>query len=171
MFHVCLSTPKNKRVTQAVVVSQLAALNRAYGGTLSPTAARTGFTFSQLGVRRYYTNHLTGWEHENVAVRHRRETRVGSAATLNLWVVELPTLLGFATFSFDYPTSSRQYDGVVIDWRSLPGGSRANYNLGHTATHETGHWCGSGTAGGLCRGRCHPLTHGAAAQARAVAHL
>jgi hypothetical protein len=49
--------------------------------------------------------------------------------------------LGFAYF----PKTAKQFpfiDGIVIHDGSVPCGSIANFNLGHTATHETGHWLG-----------------------------
>src|SRR4029453_3269159 len=44
------------------------------------------------------------------------------------------------------PKTAKQFpfiDGIVIHYGSVPCGSIANFNLGHTATHETGHWLGA----------------------------
>ena len=41
-------------------------------------------------------------------------------------------------------SESRQYlDGIIVNWESMPGASSTyagRYDLGHTATHEAGHW-------------------------------
>jgi hypothetical protein len=48
-------------------------------------------------------------------------------------------LLGYATFPTDYENDPL-LDGVVCSYTTLPGG-RAPFDLGHTASHEVGHWC------------------------------
>ncbi len=58
----------------------------------------------------------------------------------NLWLVDFcgGSLLGYAQFPGDNPTT----DGVVMDYRTLPGGSYFGFNEGRTITHEIGHWLG-----------------------------
>lgn len=66
---------------------------------------------------------------------------VGDGKTLNLYSVEGVDILGWATFPWDYKKQPKM-DGVVISFKTLPGGPLAEYNMGHTAVHEVGHWLG-----------------------------
>ena len=64
------------------------------------------------------------------------------ARVLNVYTADLDSdFLGWATTP-DASSESDVIDGVVLLDQSLPGGDAAPYNLGHTGTHEVGHWLG-----------------------------
>jgi hypothetical protein len=68
--------------------------------------------------------------------------RLGGPGDLNVYTnYQTDGTLGWATF----PESVSGYesmDGVVIDFRSMDGGSLYPYNSGRTLVHEVGHWAG-----------------------------
>ena len=74
----------------------------------------------------------------------------GTPQTLNIYSASLAqSLLGWAYLPWDFTGESgdplpRFYDGVVLDFRSLPIGDLAYdvYGEGDTGTHEVGHWLG-----------------------------
>ena len=74
---------------------------------------------------------------------------MGGLADLNIYTAALVNeILGWGYFPWDFlDTDGFLYgypkmDGVVLYYRTLPGGDKAPYNLGATATHEVGHWLG-----------------------------
>ncbi|WP_424529614.1 zinc metalloprotease [Sphaerisporangium viridialbum] len=125
--------------TDASLGPQVDTLNAAYGGRLG--GVDTGIRFVLRGVT--HTDNPT-WFREplgNEAAMKQR-LRKGGPETLNLYVAQLGELvLGYATYPHWYQ-SRPSLDGVVIDWRSLPGGALRDFSKGYTAVHEIGHWLG-----------------------------
>jgi hypothetical protein len=127
--HVMRDASGNGDVTDSQISQQVSVLNSSYGST--------GFSFSLAGVDRY--NNST-WHRDGQSTTYRSQTRQGGADALNIWLVDFQ-YLGIATFPWDY-SFDPDIDGIRVQYSSLPGGSATNYNLGETATHETGHWLG-----------------------------
>ncbi|MFJ2031274.1 zinc metalloprotease [Streptosporangium sp. NPDC087985] len=134
--HVITAGPLGAQ--DSAVRNQIATLNAAYGGRFG--GVDTGIQFRLDGLTRtdnaaWFREPLT---YEAAIKRDRR----GGAETLNLYIAQLSQLvLGYSTYPYWYKKEPA-LDGVVIDWRSLPGGSLRNFNRGFTGVHEIGHWLG-----------------------------
>jgi hypothetical protein len=135
----------NGDVPQSQIDQQIAVLNAAYQS--SP------FVFQLTAVTRttnvgWYTM-TPGSTAENEA---KNALRQGGAEALNFYSANIGNgLLGWATFPSDY-AGRPKYDGVVVLFSSLPGGSAVPYDEGDTGTHEVGHWLGLyHTLQGACR--------------------
>ena len=125
-------------VTDEQVAAQVAVLNQTFRGAESEAAATTGFRFVLKSTDRYAND---AWHVDDKSRKYRSRTRIGSKKTLNIWIGGYADYLGIATFPWDVKRNG-SVDGVRVDYRSLPGGSATDYNLGKTATHEVGHWLG-----------------------------
>jgi hypothetical protein len=154
-FHVINKGVKKSQgnLTDEQVQAQIAVLNDAYEGTgfqfslddddITRTTQPQWFNLipANGADRRLYRG--SGKE-----VKMKKALHEGDSETLNIYTASLGQfLLGWAYFpsSFDGTDGAplpSYLDGVVIDYRSLPGGGFANYNQGDTATHEVGHWLG-----------------------------
>ncbi|XYH96012.1 zinc metalloprotease [Sorangium sp. So ce1128] len=125
----------NGDVTDAMIAQQIDVLNAAY--------ASTRFSFELVSTDR--TTNATWYTMGSGSTAERNAKaalRTGGSDHLNLYTANPGGgLLGWATFPRSY-TSNPTDDGVVVLYRSLPGGDAAPYNLGDTATHEVGHWLG-----------------------------
>ena len=136
-FHVIQSgTGANQgNVTDSQITQQMNVLNAAF--------ASTGWSYNLVATTR--TTNATwfnGCDATGTETQMKNALRVGTADDLNLYSCNPGGgLLGWATFPSSY-ASNPKYDGVVLLFSSLPGGSAAPYNLGDTATHEVGHWMG-----------------------------
>ena len=131
----------NGDLSEEMIRAQIRVLNDSYSGRTG--GAGSGFGFQLAGVTRtrndaWFASLVTNFEMEMAA---KEMLRRGGPETLNIYTVDGGPYLGFAYFPsvLTSPTYA-VLDGVVLDWRSLPGGTFAIYSEGDTATHEVGHW-------------------------------
>ncbi len=135
------------RVSKETLQQQVDALNLAYGGFAG--GADTGFRF-QLKKIDYTEN--AAWYRAEVGspeeLAFKTALRTGKPDDLNLYVkggIESPNSVAGWAYMPDVlsaPAELTYLDGVAVDHRTLPGGPIPGFDLGHTATHEVGHWLG-----------------------------
>lgn len=127
-------------IPDSQITASISALNSHYSGS--------GLTFTLAGTDR--TTNANWFNYAGPSTSYqtamKRALRRGNAASLNVYSVGFTSvtpqgLLGYATFPSSYSGNPTD-DGVVILYRTVPGGSLANYNQGKTLTHEAGHWLG-----------------------------
>ena len=131
----------NGDLPESMIREQIRVLDDSFSGRTG--GAGSGFGFELAGVTRttnqaWFERMASDFEVELEAKRYLKR---GGPETLNIYTVDGGPYLGFAY----YPniTTSAEYgilDGVVLDWRSLPGGTFTIYSEGDTAPHEVGHW-------------------------------
>jgi hypothetical protein len=131
-------------VPAATVAEQISVLNTTYGGF--STGVETGFRFQLAGLD--YTDDAAWYAAgpgtaEEFAMKGA--LKQGGPTALNLYLTSGENYLGWAYFP-KINVWQKKYqvlDGVVVDYRSLPGGPYgSSFSLGKTATHEVGHWLG-----------------------------
>ena len=131
----------NGVVPDQMIGAQMRVLNDSYNGRTG--GAGSGFGFELAGVTRtenvdWFNGMVTNFELE---LSIKSALHRGGPETLNIYTVDGGPVLGFAYFpSILTIPSYAALDGVVLDWRSLPGGTFDIYSEGDTATHEVGHW-------------------------------
>ncbi|KAH7098099.1 metalloprotease [Auriculariales sp. MPI-PUGE-AT-0066] len=144
-FHVIIGEGGAGNLTDEAVHSQIDVINKAY--------KKTGVSFSLVEINRRQN---ASWyniveDTDKRQIEMKTALRKGGREAMNVYTISLGYddgtggLLGYATLPQDYkagPNGTHFDDGVVILYASLPGGSAAPYNLGHTLTHEAGHWVG-----------------------------
>ena len=120
---------------------QIRVLNDSNNGRTG--GANTGFGFELVGVTRTTNQQWFEQMPFSTALELEAKTalRRGGPETLNIYTIDGGPYLGWAYFpSILTNETYANLDGVVIDWRSVPGGTFAIYSEGDTATHEVGHW-------------------------------
>ena len=127
-------------VTDRQIRDQIAVMNAAFAGQYG--GADTGFRFVLRGTTRTINARWHDMETLSDELEAKRALKVGGATTLNIYSTSIS--LGFAYLPkiVTSPRDLHPADGVVIHFGSMPGGHIRNFNLGHTGTHEAGHWLG-----------------------------
>jgi hypothetical protein len=149
IFHVISKGPsaEDGEVPDTMLNEQIAVLNRAYSGETG--GVDTPFRFSLLGINRVRN---PDWHvfapGSTIEVEVKPQLKTGGANVLNVYLVDIETpdgsegqILGYSTLPVLYRLLE-PYDGIVMNFRTLPGGSLNNYNTGHVLVHESGHWLG-----------------------------
>ncbi len=139
-FHI-ITDGTTGLVSDTTINKQIVALNNSYSGQLG--GVKTGFRFRVAGVD--HTNNAA-WFAVNpgdpAEKAMKRALHKGGSGALNVYTASGGDFLGWATFPSSY-ASKPWYDGIVMDYRSMPGGPYGtNFSLGLTLTHESGHWLG-----------------------------
>jgi pregnancy-associated plasma protein-A len=139
-FHVIRkdTTFAGGNVPKSAITAQIQVLNDSYAGTTG--GADTSFQFSLQSVDRT-TN--AGWFKlsQGKERKMKQALKIGGPETLNIYTANLGrNLLGWSYLAQDAQKVG-VLDGVVVHFRSLPGGPwGTDYSAGDTTTHEVGHW-------------------------------
>ncbi len=151
VFHVIRknNTLAGGNLPDSQIQAQMRVLNEGYEGTgfrfvlKKVTRTTDAGLFLQIPTEGGEPRFHRGSSKE---VRMKRLLHTGDARTMNVYSAALGKfLLGWAYFPTSFTDEEGQplpeyFDGVVIDYRSVPGGSFSIYNEGDTLTHEAGHW-------------------------------
>jgi hypothetical protein len=154
-FHVLRkdTTIAGGNAPMAWIEAQIDVLNESFSGATG--GVDTGFRFELASVDRttkaswFKFFYAQGGEprffrgsHKEIQIK--RALHEGDAQTLNVYTGALGKfLLGWAYFPTSFTGDDalpRFYDGVVIDYRTMPGATFGPYDEGDTLTHEIGHW-------------------------------
>jgi hypothetical protein len=139
-FHVITDGGVGNLTTQQIN-EQIRVLNKTYGG--QEGGAYTGFSFRLAGVTR--TDNAKWYAAQPGAEKQfKKALKTGDDSDMNVYSTSGYVYLGWAYYPQITESANQSYlDGIVIDWRTVPGASDAYagaYDLGETLTHEAGHW-------------------------------
>lgn len=134
------SAAADGNVSDQAIREQMRVLNDSFNGRTG--GANSGFAFDVAGITRtanarWYDLLATDL---SVEIEAKSALRRGGPGTLNIYLTNADPWLGWAYFPSILNTSDAILDGVVVDWRSIPGGSFGIYSEGDTLPHEVGHW-------------------------------
>ncbi len=128
-------------LTNTQISRQIQVLDAAFAG--GPGGPDTGFSFALAGITR--TNNATWYASRSAGAEHamKQALKVNDDGVLNLYTTSGGAYLGWAYLPEITDTAQAYLDGIVIDWRTLPGISDDYEGVadeGDTLVHEAGHW-------------------------------
>jgi hypothetical protein len=138
-FHVITDGSVGSLTTRQIN-DQIRVLNKTFGG--QEGGSYTGFSFQLAGVTR--TDN--GWWYDakpGAEKDFKKSLKQGDDGDLNVYSTSGYLYLGWAYYPQITESKQPYLDGIVIDWRTVPGASSAYagaYDQGETLTHEAGHW-------------------------------
>ena len=135
-FHVVTNAAGLGNVSDQMILDQISVLNDAYADSM--------FTFSlqpASDILRHVDDDLaTSCFLQKNKMKMKYGIDIESA--MNVYSCDPDFgVLGHSSWPYDYPEFHKLH-GVVFKFDTMPGGSAAPYNLGHTLTHEVGHYLG-----------------------------
>ena len=140
-FHI-ITSGADGAVSTGTLAQQMSVLNKGFAGQYG--GADTGLQFSLADVD--FTENAAWYaagpgSPEETAMK--QALKQGGPSDLNVYTTSGNAYLGWAYYPSIVGSAQEYLDGVVIDYRSLPGGPYGTaYSLGGTLTHEVGHWTG-----------------------------
>jgi hypothetical protein len=129
-FHVVQANSTVGHIPAPMLAKQMHVINKQF--------AASGFKFKRVGGTKTINPfwHYNGIDSNEISLVMRTALRRGSYKTLNVYFLGSDVgILGKAAFPVANPTAEeKMFDGVVIDWNTVPGGAFAPYNEGVTLT-------------------------------------
>ncbi|KAK4186189.1 hypothetical protein QBC35DRAFT_281396 [Podospora australis] len=137
-FHVVASSTSlsGGYLSDSALTAQLNALNAAY----APHSYQFVLKGTDKTVNANWATDSNGYE-----LTMKKALRKGTYKALNVYFLKnMGSNLGYCYFPTSVTSGSTNFwrDGCTVLYTTVPGGSATNYNLGHTTTHEVGHWFG-----------------------------
>jgi len=137
-FHVITNSSEGN-VTDEQIQEQIEEMNLDFSGAYG--GYDTGYRFVLSSIDR--TNNATWFtmvQDSKNQMRAMEALGIDPAHHLNVYTGDIDAL-GWSSLPWGIAENDI-HQGIVIHYESLPGGTLDGFNLGRTATHETGHYFG-----------------------------
>jgi len=128
-------------LTDADIDAQIDAINDEFGG--GEGGADSGFTFELAAITHTNSAYWFNLADKKADGQMKKALRQGGDDALNVYTTGGGGFLGYAYYPSILGTNKPYLDGIVLDWKTLPGVSdeyEDAYDEGKTLTHEAGHW-------------------------------